>query len=81
VALDFVNTASSQTVGVKSNSFVAGAFSFAWLLGLIVPGAPGGLGVFSNRDRTLSQSFSPGLVIVTLPVLGGVFSLKLLVLD
>jgi uncharacterized membrane protein YbhN (UPF0104 family) len=41
-----------------------GAFSFAWLLGLVVPGAPGGLGVFeATAIALLSQSFSPGLVI------------------
>ncbi|MEG3438574.1 YbhN family protein [Pannus brasiliensis CCIBt3594] len=44
-----------------------GAFSFAWLLGLIVPGAPGGLGVFEATAIALldSQRFSPGTVLVT----------------
>jgi len=40
-----------------------GAFSFAWLLGLIVPGAPGGLVSLKQPRSHLSQSFSPGLVI------------------
>ena len=41
-----------------------GAFSLAWLLGLVVPGAPGGLGVFeATAIALLDQSFSPGLVI------------------
>jgi uncharacterized membrane protein YbhN (UPF0104 family) len=41
-----------------------GAFSLAWLLGLVVPGAPGGLGVFEATAITLlSQSFSPALAI------------------
>ena len=41
-----------------------GAFSFAWLLGLVIPGAPGGIGVFEVTALTvLEQSFSPGLVI------------------
>lgn len=33
-----------------------GAFSFAWLLGLIVPGAPGGLGVFEATAIALLQN-------------------------
>lgn len=41
-----------------------GAFSFAWLLGLVVPGAPGGLGVFeATAIALLAQRFSPGLII------------------
>ena len=41
-----------------------GAFSLAWLLGLVVPGAPGGLGVFeATAIALLQQRFSPGLVI------------------
>ena len=40
------------------------AFSFAWLLGLVVPGAPGGLGVFEATAIALLQgSFSGGLII------------------
>lgn len=41
-----------------------GAFSLAWLLGLIIPGAPGGLGVFeATAIALLKQRFSPGLII------------------
>lgn len=41
-----------------------GAFSLAWLLGLVVPGAPGGLGVFeATAIALLQQRFSGGLVI------------------
>jgi len=32
----FVNAGGSQTVGIESNSFTVRAFSFAWLLGLVV---------------------------------------------
>lgn len=40
------------------------AFSLAWLLGLVIPGAPGGLGVFEATAITLlAQSFPTGLVI------------------
>ncbi|ARV62478.1 hypothetical protein BZZ01_31060 [Nostocales cyanobacterium HT-58-2] len=41
-----------------------GAFSFAWLLGLVVPGAPGGLGVFETAAIALLQNhFSTALVL------------------
>lgn len=41
-----------------------GAFSFSWLLGFIIPGAPGGLGVFEATAIALLQShFPPSLVI------------------
>jgi uncharacterized membrane protein YbhN (UPF0104 family) len=45
-----------------------GAFSFAWLLGLIVPGAPGGLGVFEASAIALlpASTFSVGILIPTL---------------
>lgn len=40
------------------------AFSLAWLLGLVVPGAPGGLGVFEAiAIALLGQTFSPGLIL------------------
>jgi uncharacterized membrane protein YbhN (UPF0104 family) len=42
------------------------AFSLAWLLGLIIPGAPGGLGVFEATVLTiLGSSFSPALMLAT----------------
>lgn len=41
-----------------------GTFSLAWLLGLIIPGAPGGLGVFEATAIALLQHrLSPGIVI------------------
>ncbi|HBB36280.1 MAG TPA: hypothetical protein DDZ80_23820 [Cyanobacteria bacterium UBA8803] len=40
------------------------AFSFAWLMGLIVPGAPGGLGIFeATAIALLNQQFSAGLLL------------------
>lgn len=40
------------------------AFSFAWVLGLVVPGAPGGIGVFeATAVALLSQQFSPGMIL------------------
>ena len=43
---------------------VLSAFSLAWLLGLIVPGAPGGIGVFEATVTVLlDKQFSPGLLL------------------
>jgi glycosyltransferase 2 family protein len=40
------------------------AFSLAWLFGLVVPGAPGGLGVFeATAISLLGREFSPGLLL------------------
>ncbi|MGC9525925.1 MAG: UPF0104 family protein [Limnospira sp.] len=44
--------------------FIFGAFSFAWLLGLVVPVAPGGLGVFeATALALLERHISPGIVL------------------
>lgn len=41
-----------------------GAFSFAWLLGLVIPGAPGGLGVFeATALALLTPTFSAAIVL------------------
>ncbi len=41
-----------------------GVFSFAWLLGLVVPGAPGGVGVFeATAIALLSSTFPPGILL------------------
>lgn len=49
---------------LSQTPLLLGAFSFAWLLGLVIPGAPGGIGVFEvTALKLLEQSFSPGLVI------------------
>ena len=40
------------------------AFSLSWLLGLVVPGAPGGIGIFeATAIALLGQTFSPGLLL------------------
>ena len=41
------------------------AFSFAWMLGLIVPGAPGGIGIFEATALTLLQSQFPAGIILS----------------
>ncbi|MDY7014486.1 MAG: lysylphosphatidylglycerol synthase domain-containing protein [Cyanobacteriota bacterium] len=41
-----------------------GAFSLAWVIGLLVPGAPGGIGVFeATAIALLEQHISPGIII------------------
>ncbi len=42
-----------QSVTWQQISQLTSAFSFAWLLGLVVPGAPGGLGVFEVTAYSL----------------------------
>ncbi len=41
------------------------AFSLAWLLGLIVPGAPGGLGIFEATAIALLQSHFPSALVIS----------------
>ncbi|WP_071517225.1 lysylphosphatidylglycerol synthase domain-containing protein [Geitlerinema sp. PCC 9228] len=54
-----------QSVPAAQFSLVISAFSFAWLLGLVIPGAPGGMGVFEATSLALLDgSFSPALVLV-----------------
>lgn len=49
---------------LESGALLVSAFSVAWLLGLVVPGAPGGLGVFeATTIALLGQQFSPGLLL------------------
>lgn len=43
---------------------LVGAFSFAWLLGLVVPGAPGGLGVFEATALTLLTPDLPAAIVL-----------------
>lgn len=42
-----------------------GAFSFAWLLGFVVPGAPGGLGVFEATAIAILQHRFPSAAIIS----------------
>ncbi|WP_315789937.1 lysylphosphatidylglycerol synthase domain-containing protein [Fischerella sp. JS2] len=41
------------------------AFSFAWLVGLVVPGAPGGLGVFEATAIALLQNYFSAAVVIS----------------
>lgn len=59
----FVLTALTP-VALGEWSFVIGHFSVAWLFGLVVPGAPGGLGVFeSTALALLAPAFTPATVL------------------
>lgn len=52
------------SVALNQIPLLFAAFSLAWLLGLVVPIAPGGLGVFeATAIALLDQHFSTGLVI------------------
>ncbi|GFE70647.1 lysylphosphatidylglycerol synthase domain-containing protein [Chroococcus sp. FPU101] len=44
------------------------SFSFAWLMGLVVPGAPGGIGVFEATAIALleQQNYSSGILLTTI---------------
>lgn len=56
--------ASLGMVTVQDTGTLLGAFSFAWLLGLVVPGAPGGLGVFEATALTiLTPKFPVAMVL------------------
>ncbi len=54
-------------ISVQMNQIplLIGAFSFSWLLGLIVPGAPGGLGVFEATAIALLQHRFPAAVVIS----------------
>ena len=55
-----------QTVTLMDIPNLLSAFSIAWLLGLVVPGAPGGIGVFEATAIALldQNSFAPGVVLL-----------------
>ena len=56
--LPFTSISLEQVPGLLS------AFSVAWLLGLILPGAPGGIGVFeATAIALLDGQYSPALLL------------------
>ncbi|MEM1366459.1 MAG: lysylphosphatidylglycerol synthase domain-containing protein [Cyanobacteria bacterium P01_H01_bin.15] len=64
--------AAISSVHISQLSILLSAFSFAWLLGLVIPGAPGGLGVFETTAiALLEQTVIPG------ELLGGVALFRL----
>ncbi len=51
-------------VNLSQIPILISSFSLAWLLGLVVPGAPGGIGVFeATATALLGALFSPGLIL------------------
>ncbi|MEM9008217.1 MAG: UPF0104 family protein [Cyanobacteria bacterium P01_F01_bin.86] len=51
-------------ISLQDGWFIIGNFSLAWLLGLVLPGAPGGLGVFEATTLALlSPRFSAAAVL------------------
>ncbi|WP_414623954.1 lysylphosphatidylglycerol synthase transmembrane domain-containing protein [Calothrix sp. CCY 0018] len=56
-------------INLSQLPLVIGAFSFAWLLGLVVPGAPGGIGVFEATAIALLQQSFPMALIISASVL------------
>ncbi|CAD5971607.1 hypothetical protein PCC9214_03851 [Planktothrix tepida] len=53
-----------QPVHFNQISLLLGAYSFSWLLGLLIPGAPGGLGVFEAMALALlSHQFSAPILL------------------
>lgn len=56
--------AALQTVSQQDWWFVIGNFSLAWLLGLVIPGAPGGLGVFEATALALLTPQVPAATVL-----------------
>jgi uncharacterized membrane protein YbhN (UPF0104 family) len=59
-----------MTIPINLLPQLLSAFSFAWLLGLIIPGAPGGVGVFETTAIALldPQYFPRGVILSTVLV-------------
>jgi len=64
-ALGFVLTLSALSpIAPAQIPLIFSAFSFAWVLGLVVPGAPGGIGVFeATAIALLNSQISTGTII------------------
>ncbi len=52
-------------LNISQIPLLLGAFSFAWLLGFVVPGAPGGLGVFEATAIALLQYHFPAAIVIS----------------
>ncbi|MGH8000460.1 MAG: lysylphosphatidylglycerol synthase domain-containing protein [Brasilonema sp.] len=52
-------------INLSQIPLLLGAFSFAWLLGLVVPGAPGGLGVFEATAIALLEQHFPTAIVLS----------------
>ena len=64
-SLGFVLTVMAlMPVSLADCPVLMSAFCFAWLLGLVVPGAPGGVGIFEAAATALLSGYLPIGVIV-----------------
>ncbi|MGB3788576.1 MAG: lysylphosphatidylglycerol synthase domain-containing protein [Phormidesmis sp.] len=58
-----------QPISLESAQILLAAFSLAWLLGLIVPGAPGGIGVFeATAISLLDGQFAVAIILTSVAV-------------
>ncbi|MGK7943173.1 MAG: UPF0104 family protein, partial [Microcystaceae cyanobacterium] len=56
-------------INIAQLPLLLSVFSLAWLLGLIIPGAPGGVGVFETTVLIFLESiFMPGILLSALAV-------------
>ncbi|MEA5576759.1 lysylphosphatidylglycerol synthase domain-containing protein [Anabaena sp. UHCC 0451] len=54
-----------SSLNLSQIPLLLGAFSFAWVLGLVVPGAPGGLGVFEATAIAILQHRFPAALVIS----------------
>ncbi|MBK1986234.1 flippase-like domain-containing protein [Sphaerospermopsis aphanizomenoides BCCUSP55] len=54
-----------SSLNLNQVPLLLGAFSFAWVLGLVVPGAPGGLGVFEATAIAILQHRFPAALVIS----------------
>jgi len=65
-ASGFILTIMALTsVNWQQITLLVGAFSCAWVLGLVIPGAPGGLGVFETIAILLLQYHFPAALVIS----------------
>ncbi len=58
-----------MSLNLSQFTLILSVFSLAWLLGLVIPGAPGGIGVFETTALTLlEKEFSIGLLLSALAI-------------
>lgn len=64
------------TINIQTLPLLLGVFSFAWLLGFIIPGAPGGMGVFeATAIATLDETQFPTAIILSVVALFRIISI------
>lgn len=56
------------SISIKQIPVLLSAFSFAWLIGLVIPGAPGGIGVFEATIIALLQHSTIPIGIILTPI-------------